>query len=93
MSFKLSEETVNALLDKLSSDDDFRAKFQSDPRAALASLGHKPALSAGADAKGAWTCMSVKELASKDAIRKSRDALRTQLTSDNAAFNPISLSA
>ena len=93
MPFKLSEETVNTLLDKLSTDDDFRKRFQANPRAALASVGHKAAASAGADEKGIWACCNVKELASKEAIKASRDALRTQLLAESATFNPISLSA
>ena len=40
---KLSDDTADRLLDLLSTDDDFRAKFQQDPRSALASIGHAPA--------------------------------------------------
>jgi putative modified peptide len=90
MSNQLSEETVDALLDKLSSDDDFRDSFQKNPRRALASLGHGPS----ADAKvqsGAWSCMTVSRLASKDSIKASRDTLRKQLLSAQAAAHPISL--
>ena len=90
MPFKLSEDTVDTLLDKLSSDDDFRAQFQKDPRQALASVGHKPSADASV-AEGAWMCMDVKQLASKEAIKASRDALRTQLLAEKAAQNPISL--
>lgn len=90
MPFKLSEDTVDALLDKLSSDDSFRNLFQKDPRAALAAVGHEPS----ADAKvseGAWLCMDVNQLASKDAIRASRDALRQQMLASRSGFSPISL--
>lgn len=90
MPFKLSEDTVDALLDKLSSDDDFRARFQKDPRQALASVGHAAARDAGVE-DGAWACMSVNQLASKEAIKASRDALRTQLLAEKAAQPPISL--
>lgn len=92
MSFKLSEETVDALLDKLSSDDDFREKFQKNPRKALAAVGHD---SAGDDrvTEGAWMCMSVKQLASKEAIKASRDNLRKQLLSAQAAQMPIHMEA
>jgi putative modified peptide len=93
MPFKPSEKIVDALLDKLSSDDAFRSQFQADPRAALASLGHEDAAKAGPDDKGIWACCRVKELASKEAIRSARAALREQLLSDQATFNPISLSA
>lgn len=90
MPFKLSEETVDALLDKLSSDDDFRDTFQKNPRKALGALGHKPAQDTKVES-GAWSCMSVSKLASKDAIKASRDTLRKQLLSAQAAAHPISL--
>jgi putative modified peptide len=90
MPFKLSEDTVDTLLDKLSSDDDFRATFSKDPRAALASVGHKPSADTSV-AEGAWMCMGVSQLASKEAIKASRDALRQQLLSAKAGYNPISL--
>lgn len=90
MPFKLSEDTVDTLLDKLSSDDDFRAQFQKNPRQALAAAGHAPARDATVT-DGAWACMDVKQLASKEAIRASRDALRTQLLAEKAAHTPIAL--
>jgi putative modified peptide len=93
MAFKLPDDIVTALLDKLSSDDDFRGKFQADPKSALASLGFKPAAAAGPNDKGAWSCCQVSALASKESIKASRAALHEQLTSGSAAFNPISLSA
>ena len=93
MAFKLPDDIVDALLDKLSSDDDFRNQFQADPKSALASLGFAPAAKAGANETGAWSCCQVSELASKESIRKSRQSLREQLTSGSAAYNPISLNA
>lgn len=86
----LSDETADKLLDRLSSDDEFRSLFAKDPRQALASVGHAPA----ADSKvseGAWSCMAVSALASKESIRASRDALRKQLVSARASAVPISL--
>jgi putative modified peptide len=91
MPFKLSEETVDALLDKLGTDDAFRTQFKHSPRAALASLGHKAAASAKDSDEGIWACCVVKELASKETIRASRDALRTQLLSSQASHTPITL--
>jgi len=89
---KLSESTVDALLDKLGSDDEFRALFQKDPRQALAAVGD--ATSAGkANATGAWMCMGVRQLASKESIQASRDLLRRQLLSAQAGQSPISLEA
>ena len=67
----LTTEQANTLLDKLSSDDTFREQFQKDPAAALKSIGADQA---------AAECMSVKQLASKEAITNARDALHAQLT-------------
>ena len=41
MAKQLSKEVAAALLEKLSTDDDFRAHFARNPRAALRSLGHE----------------------------------------------------
>ena len=90
MPFKLSEDTVDSLLDKLSSDDTFREQFQKDPRSALAAVGHEPSADASV-AEGAWMCMGVSQLASKEAIKASRDALRKQMLSAKAGYNPVSL--
>lgn len=90
MPFKLSDESAAALLDKLSSDDDFRALFQKDPRQALAAVGHKPAADASVD-EGLWSCLSVSKLASKADIRASRDTLRKQLVTAQAGAHPITL--
>ncbi|KFN49572.1 NHLP-related RiPP peptide [Arenimonas composti] len=86
----LSDSLVDKLLDKLATDDDFRAAFQNDPRQALASLGYGPAADAGVQ-RGAWMCLAVSQLASKDAIAASRDALRAQLLSAKSAHSPILL--
>lgn len=90
MPHKISPKVVDALLDKLSSDDDFRARFQADPRAALASLGDEEARSAPADARGAWTCCTVTTLASKEHIRASRKELRDQLSTEGV-YSPFNL--
>ena len=90
---EFSEELVDKLLDKLSSDDEFRAVFQKSPRIALAYLGHEAAISANVSDAGAWTCMQCDKLASPEAIKASRDALRLQLISSMAALKPIRLEA
>lgn len=92
MPSELSEKIVDSLLDKLSSDDSFREQFQKDPRQALASLGHAPAGDASVRS-GAWACMQVKQLAGKEAIRASRDEIRKQMLTAQAAAIPISLEA
>lgn len=90
MPFQLSEDHVDALLDKLSSDDDFRSLFQKDPRQALAAIGHKASADASVE-KGAWLCMGVAQLASKESIKASRDVLRKQLVSAKVGHQPIAL--
>jgi putative modified peptide len=87
---KLSDETADRLLDKLSTDDAFREQFQNDPRAALAAVGHAEAADAGVK-EGAWSCMAVQQLASKEAIKASRDVMRKQLTQAKAGAHPITL--
>jgi putative modified peptide len=90
MSFQLSESVADALLDKLSSDDAFRSMFVADPRAALVSVGFAPAADASVHG-GIWMCLSVTELASKEAIRAGRNELRNQLVLQRASHCPIAL--
>ena len=82
MSTNLSLDVANQLLDKLSSDDDFRQQFVSDPEAALRSLGPRAASFAAASA-----CMKVDALASKDAIAASRKALTKMLATQLSSMN------
>ncbi|MGH8105438.1 MAG: NHLP-related RiPP peptide [Arenimonas sp.] len=91
MPFQLSEDLVDKLLDKLSSDNEFRAVFQKSPRIALAYLGHDAAAYAGDNDKGAWACLHCVELASPEAIQNSRAALRKQLLTSSAAQSPVTL--
>lgn len=91
-SSELSEKNVDALLDRLSSDDEFRAQFQKSPRQALASLGHEPAVDRSVEA-GSWDCMEVSALASKEAIKASRDEIRKQMLTTQASAIPIALEA
>jgi putative modified peptide len=90
MSFQLSETVADALLDRLSSDDAFRSMFVADPRAALATVGFAPAADVSMHG-GIWMCMSVTELASKEAIRAGRNELRNQLVLQRASHSPIHL--
>lgn len=90
MSNTLSDETAAKLLDKLASDDDFRALFQKDPRQALTRVGHAPAADASVK-EGIWTCLKVSNLADKQSLAASRDTLRQQLASTHASANPITL--
>ncbi|MBW8310459.1 MAG: NHLP-related RiPP peptide [Rhizobium sp.] len=82
---KISESTVDALLEKLSSDDDFRDRFQANPRQATRSLG------TGDPAVDALPEAPIKQLASKEDFSKSRGKLRTQLAATAYPFQPITL--
>lgn len=73
---KLSAELVAELLEKLSSDDDFRAIFEKSPAAALAKLGYSPREASASAA----LCLQVVSLASKEQIRASRAELQSALS-------------
>lgn len=82
MPFKLSEKTVDTLLDKLSNDDDFRELFQKDPKEALKQAGHDQATTPISDEE--WDGMQAQPLASKDAIKNSQQQFRNKLLSEQA---------
>jgi putative modified peptide len=92
MPFKLTPKVVDELLDKLSSDDAFRDRFQADPRAALAEVGDESAKSAGPGARGPWSCLTVAKLAPKEQITASREVLRQQLSAEGM-YTPFRLEA
>lgn len=81
----LSEKTVDALLDKLSSDDDFRARFQANPRAATRSLG------TGDEAVDNLPETPIARLDSKEAFSQSQGQVRKQLVESRSPFVPITL--
>ena len=95
MAKNFSRDFADKLLDKLSKDDDFRSKFQKDPRAAVESLGFVTP-EADRDIEGQDPCLCLtgmaSNLASKETIGKSRDKLREQLTSAPFRFD-VSVSA
>jgi putative modified peptide len=68
----LTPEQVDKLLEKLSSDDQFREDFKKDPEAALGQLG----AAANPQRHGCWP---VKRLASKDEIGRTREKLKEKL--------------
>ena len=84
MSSKLSEATVDALLDRLAEDDAFRASFMANPKAATESLGTKD------PATASLPSAAIARLAPKDAIRRSRGVLRQRLLAAGAPFEPVS---
>ena len=83
MAMTFTREVADSLLDKLSSDDEFRSLFQRDVYAALTSVGHTtPADEKGVAGKDPVVCLSgmSRNLASKERIRAARDTLREKLT-------------
>lgn len=85
MSQPLSSTTADALLDKLSCDDAFRARFQANPREATRSLGtDDPAVDFLP--QGPMT-----ELADKQALAGARKYFRKALIESSSPFNPINL--
>jgi putative modified peptide len=79
---KFSPEVADRLLDKLSSDDEFRALFLADPRAALRIVGHEtPAALVGIPGSDPiMCCLGMKSLSSKEALRASRQQLHARLS-------------
>lgn len=66
---KLSHQQIDQLLDLLSVDDEFRARFSADPGEALKQIGWTA---------GSPECMRVGILADKAQIIAARDQLRKQ---------------
>ena len=85
----LSEHVADRLLDRLSTDDAFRALFDSNPRAALREVGHVTP-EQFRDIKGAdpVLCLYSRKtpLASKEAIREACGALKARLTTEMFTF-------
>lgn len=85
----LPEQVADALLARLADDDDFRALFSADPRAALAELGYAPALS-NADT-GIWESLTVNQLADKATFQTSLAQLRSDVLAARVVADPITL--
>jgi putative modified peptide len=83
MTNKFSPEVADKLLDKLSTDDDFRDLFEKNPSAALRQVGHEPAAEhAGVRGSDPAMCANLKSgLASKEAIRAGRESMKAALIS------------
>jgi putative modified peptide len=72
-------------LDKLSSDDEFRSRFQANPREAVRSLGtDDPAVDSLPETP-------MPNLADKKTLSASRGKFRDQLVSSGFPFTPIHL--
>ncbi|QSX79037.1 NHLP-related RiPP peptide [Agrilutibacter solisilvae] len=89
MSAPLSAQLTDRLLDLLSSDDAYRARFEHDPRAALVEIGYQSPEPAKMTACGAVPAVEpepliqcvVAQLASKDVIAQARQEIHMMLTS------------
>ena len=82
---KLSDATIDSLLDHLAEDDGFRTRFQHNPREATRSLGTgDPGIDSLPDAP-------IPNLAPKEGFRKSRAVVRKQLRDAMGPFTPITL--
>lgn len=83
MTNKFSPEVADKLLDKLSTDQNFRDLFERNPRAALKQVGHETS-DADRDIKGQDPVMCAYNLgpsglASMEAIRSGRDKIKAAL--------------
>ena len=85
MAKTLPPHIADKLLDRLSNDDDFRAYFQKDARGALSFLGYdEPTGTPSNDS--ALACMRCESMPDKKAFAQSRDAFRSQLSSQSNQF-------
>lgn len=77
-----SPEVADRLLDKLGSDDDFRALILLNPRAALAMVGHvTPEVDRDIKGRDPILCLySMKKLATKAEILAARETLHAALS-------------
>jgi len=91
MSFTMTPDIADRLLDRLSNDEDFRQLFQSDPREALRQIGHPGALSNAQE--GIWSCLKVDKLADATAIGRARKEYLDQLTNMTQQFEVPHFSA
>ena len=83
----LDPKVADKLLDKLSTDNEFRRLFKQDPAAALVKVGHPKAAAALTGG-----CCQIQSIAPKEQIKRSRDELKTMLAS-GLSMSPIRLDA
>jgi putative modified peptide len=86
----LDPKVAGKLLDKLSTDNEFRRLFKKDPKAALLSVGYKEPEKDGAGLSRVYDCCQVQGIAPKADIVKARDVLLQQLTA-GMSQSPIQL--
>ena len=91
----LDPKVAGKLLDKLSTDNEFRRLFKKNPKAALLQAGHKlPKGDAEAAARFEQLCgcASVQNIAPKSEIIKARQEIMANLTA-GLGHQPIQLNA
>lgn len=91
----LDPKVAGKLLDKLSTDNEFRRLFKQDPKAALIQAGHKvPKGDADAAARleQLSACARVQNIAPKADIIKARQEIMSSLTA-GLGHQPIQLNA
>lgn len=95
----LDPKVIKTLLDRLTTDDDFRELFQRDAGAALREAGHRPpaadsmrtGLTATASAGNCLQMASGQSLASKEAIAADRAKLESTLGMIQGFICPVEL--
>jgi putative modified peptide len=93
---KLAPDVADKLLHGLSTDDDFRAAFENDPRAALRSIGHEtPAEHVGVEGKDPVMHFQTLKggLASKQKLAAARQQLASDPSASVASFMPFTVCA
>ena len=93
MTKNFSREFADKLLDKLSTDDNFRDHFKRDMRSALRTLGHETtkgeASERGVDPIACLSRSSSGELASKEDIKAARSLLAERLSSSPFHYDVV----
>lgn len=91
----LDPKVASKLLDKLSTDNEFRRLFKKDPGAALIQVGYKLPkgdVAAAAQFEKLCGCAKVQSIAPKADIQKSRQEIMANLTA-GLGHQPIQLNA
>lgn len=96
MAKNFSREFADKLLDKLSTDDNFRDHFKRDMRSALRTLGHETTKGEegeegerGVDPIACLSRSSSGELASKEDIKAARSLLAERLSSSPFHYDVV----
>lgn len=91
----LDPKVASKLLDKLSTDNEFRRLFKKDPKAALIQAGYKLPkgdVGAAAELDRICGCMSVQGIAPKADVLKAKESLQAYFTA-GLSMSPIHLNA